>query len=91
MPVVFSKAADDKLLQIYHYIAIENHAPENAEKLMTAIREEVEILADMPRIGRILLDDLTRFIVVKNHVLVYEIHPDKILITQLFGAGENWR
>lgn len=91
MKVVFSKEVDYKLLQIHNYIALEQKAPENAEKLIKSIREEIKILENMPRMGRIFTDDLTRFFVIKNHTFVYEIRPEEIFITQVFGAGENWR
>ncbi len=50
MKVIFSKNADQKLLQIYHYIAIENHSPESAEKLIFDIREKTKMLTENPKI-----------------------------------------
>lgn len=91
MKIVFSKKASDKLLSIYFYIAHEQHAPENAENLIKQIQEQSQILTVTPKIGTALENDKKRFIVVKNHVLVYEIKEEIVLIVQVYGAGENWR
>lgn len=91
MKVIFSANADQKLLEIYRYIAIENYAPDSAEKLITDIREQTKILADMPKIGRVFTDENTRFLVIKKHVIVYKIQKNNIIITQIYRAGENWR
>ncbi len=91
MKVIFSAAADRKLIEIYRYIAIENHAPESAEKLLADIRKQVTILADMPKIGRVFTSENIRFIVIRKHVIVYKIKGDTVIITQIYGAGENWR
>lgn len=91
MKVIFSKKASDKLLSIYFYIAHQQHAPENAEKLINQIRKQSQILAVTPRMGRVLENDKKRFIVVKNHILVYEIKEEIALIVQIYGPGENWK
>ncbi len=91
MKVIFSAAADRKLVEIYRYIAIENHAPESAEKLLADIREQVKILADMPKIGRVFTSENIRFIVIRKHVIVYKIKGNTVTITQIYSAGENWR
>ncbi len=91
MKVIFSKNADQKLLQIYYYIAIENHSPESAEKLIFDIREKTKILAENPKIWTIFTDENTRFIVARNHVILYKIKGNQVIISQIFWAGENWR
>ncbi len=91
MKVIFSVAADRKLVEIYRYIAIGNHAPESAEKLLADIREQVTILADMPKIGRVFTSENIRFLVIRKHVIVYKIKGNTVIITQIYGAGENWR
>ncbi len=91
MKVIFSKRASNKLLSIYSYIAYEQFAPENAEKLIRTIKEHAQILSTTPRIGTPLSGDKKRFLVVKNHVLVYEIKETFVLIVQVYGKGENWR
>lgn len=91
MRVIFSARADKKLLAIYRYIAIENHAPESAEKLIADIREQVKILADMPNIGRVFTNKMIRFLVIRKHIIVYKIKDEAIIITQIHRPRENWR
>lgn len=91
MRVVFSEKADNKLLEIYFYIAYKKFAPENAERLIAQIREKSELLSSTPRIGTVLDGDKKRFFVVQNYILVYEIKEEVILIVQVYRASEDWR
>lgn len=91
MKVVFSAKAKSKLLSIYYYIAHEQQAPENAERLINQIKEQSQLLSVTPKIGTSLHGENKRFIVIKNHVLVYEIQKETVLIMQVYGKGENWR
>lgn len=93
MEVYFSKKALRSLSQIYRYIAIENHSPENAEKLIATIEQQaVSQLSEMAFSGRQLASDRnTRFIIVRNHTIVYKIHKQHITVSDIFGAGKNWR
>lgn len=93
MEVYFSQKALRSLSQIYHYIAVENHSPENAEKLIADIQEQVlSHLCHTPRLGRKLSDNENiRFIVVRKHTIVYKIHKRHITVSDIFSAGQNWR
>lgn len=93
MDVYFSPKALRSLSRIYRYIAVENHSPENAEKLIADIEQQtVNQLSDMPFIGRQVASDKNiRFIVVRNHTVVYKVHKQQITVADIFGAGRNWR
>lgn len=93
MEVYFSQKALRSLSQIYHYIAVENHSPENAEKLITDIQAQVvSHLSHTPYLGRKLThNENIRFIVVRKHAIVYKIHKKHVTVSDIFAAGRNWR
>lgn len=93
MKVVFLQAAEQTLIEIYRYIAIENHAPESADKLIAELQEKtVSLLSHSPEIGRRIDDEFNiRFIVVRNYSVVYKVENDKISVMNIYRAGRNWR
>lgn len=92
MKINYTKSAMADLTEIYRYIAIENYEPENADRLIEAIMQGIEtILPNSPRAGRVIREDGERFIVIKQHTIVYEICDDSISIAAVYGKGQNWR
>jgi addiction module RelE/StbE family toxin len=70
MNLVFSPLSLRQLHEIQDYIADDN--PAAADKVVTRIRQSVEILADFPKLGRIWEDGPTRVLMVSG--LPYRIH-----------------
>lgn len=92
MEVVFSQTAKQALIDIYRYIAIDNHAPENAEKLIMELEQTtLSLLSHSPKIGRKFSGDNIRFIVVRKHTILYKITAKHIRIINIYPAGSNWR
>lgn len=92
MSVYFSIEAEQALIDIYHYIAIENHAPKNAAAFLANLRiETVDLLSHSPKAGRVYRDNI-RFIVWRNYTVTYIIHDnDDVIIADIFSPGQNWR
>lgn len=88
MDIVFSKKADEALVDIYDYIGIENHNPSNAEKDIHKIINGVTPLATSPKLGRA-LNCTTRFLVIGKYVVVYQIKKHHIFIVSIYTAGKN--
>lgn len=91
MQVYFSRIAEQTLVNIYHYIAVENHAPENAEQFIKGLRQStVNLLSHSSKIGRLYRDNV-RFIIYKNYTITYAIDGDAVIIADVYAPGKNWR
>ncbi len=93
MKVNFLETAEQDLIDVYRYIAVENHAPESAERLIQELEQKtVKMLSDFPQIGkRIDSSENIRFIVVRNYSVIYKIVENQIFIMNFYGAGRDWR
>lgn len=93
MKVIFLPAAEQALVEIYHYIAVENHAPDSAAELLTELQETtLKMLSHSPEIGRRIDDELNiRFIVVRNYSIVYTVEKEHVAVMNIYRAGRNWR
>lgn len=93
MKVVFLENAEQELVAIYRYIAVENNAPDSAEKLVSELEEKtVNLLSHSPEIGRRIDDEFNiRFIVVRNYSIVYKVENDRVSVMNIYRAGRNWR
>ncbi len=89
--IIYSKQAKNSLVQIYRYIAVEQQAPDNANRFINQLQEKTcALLSQHPKAGRLWKKD-TRFIVVKRYVVLYEILADTVLILDIIVPGKNWR
>ena len=77
---ITASAASD-LADIWGYIAIENHSPEAADKLIDEIDERLRGLAEFPLTGELvehLRTNTRRIVIRKRFLLFYEPRPDSI-------------
>ncbi len=91
MKLFFSEKAEQFLFDLFEYIAIEKLAPDSAEKVITEIKQGVNKLKNFPKIWSILKGDNIRFLVIGNYIAVYEISENRVVITHIYGKGQNWR
>ncbi len=90
MKVIFSQKAKQSLADIYHYIAVVNQAPENAEKFIDELTKTAnDLLSLFPNIGA-KANKTTRYIVHKKYVITYRVKKEEVLITGIY-RGQNWR
>lgn len=91
MKLFLSEEADQFLVELFEYLAIDKGVPDSAAKVIKEIKNGLNILKHSPKIGTKLKGENIRFIVVGSHVAVYEIDGDVITITNFYGKGQNWR
>lgn len=91
MNVYFSGFAEQDLIDIYHFIAIENHAQEQADKFISELRASViDQLSQFPKSGQALHNN-SRFITFKKYVITYFTKGGDVIITEIHPPGKNWR
>ena len=91
MPQILRTAsALQDLDEIWDYIAIENHQPDAADRLIDEIDAALQVLATHRQMGEAvehLRRETRRFVVKKNYLLFYDIVGDGIrLLRVLHGA-----
>lgn len=74
--VLWTPQAREDLLDIYVTIGLDN--PSAAERIFMAFETQVELLANMPRMGvrRPEIAPSTRMLVEGVYLILYETHPD---------------
>ena len=86
---VTDSAASD-LAEIWGYIAVENHSPDAADKLIDEVDERLRGLAKYPRSGELvehLRTGTRRIVIRKRFLLFYEPRPKSIIVLRvLHGA-----
>ena len=82
MPYRLSSLAEQDLDEIWSYVA-EDANPTTADRLMDAIVDRFELLAEQPRMGRLRPEFGVgvRSFTVENHVIYYR-HDEEVLIAQ---------
>jgi toxin ParE1/3/4 len=87
--VVWLRRANRNLDAILGYIAQDN--PVAAKQLVSAIREQVDLLASHPNLGRAGRVIGTRELVVhKNYLLCYRVREDRVEILCVQHAKRRW-
>lgn len=91
MAVYFSDTAEQDLVDIYYYIGIENHAPEQADKFLKELRETVIGQLSIFPLSGVLHRDNIRFMVFKRYVITYQVIREDVIIAEIYSQGRNWR
>lgn len=87
--VVWLRRATRNLDSILGYIAQDN--PSAANRLVIAIRKQVDLLGSQPNLGRAGRVMGTRELVVhKNYVLPYRVREDRVEILSVQHAKQRW-
>lgn len=84
-------AAKSDLIEILDYIAADN--PARAVSFVDELQRRTKsILERLPKSGRV-YRDATRYIVVANYVVLYDIEDAKktVNVLHIFAPGRNWR
>lgn len=89
MPYRLSALAEQDLDEIWSYVA-EDASPETADRLIDAIVEQFELLAEQPRMGRLRPEfgAGVRSFTVENHVIYYR-HEGEILIARVLHGRRD--
>jgi plasmid stabilization system protein ParE len=89
--IVYSLRARQSLREIVLFVA--EHRPEAALRLVDDVERRLEkVLGVFPEAGA-RMDDGTRFVVVRNHSVLYRFDPskDEVVVVDVFGPGMDWR
>jgi len=90
MPYRLSALAEQDLDEIWSYVA-EDANPTAADRLMDAIVDRFELLAEQPRMGRFRPEfgAGVRSFTVKNHVIYYRHEGDVLIARVLHGRRDQ--
>jgi toxin ParE1/3/4 len=90
MPYRLSALAEQDLEEIWSYVA-GDASPATADRLIDAIIERFELLAERPRIGRLRLEfgPSVRSFAVENHVIYYRHDGDVLIARVLHGRRDQ--
>lgn len=90
MPYRLSALAERDLEQIWSYVA-ENASPATADRLMDAIIDRFELLAEQPRMGRLRPEFGVgvRSFTAENHVIYYRHDGDVLIARVLHGCRDQ--
>jgi len=85
-----SVLAEQDLEEIWSYVA-EDASPASADRLIDAILDRVELLAEQPRMGRLRPEfgAGVRSFTVENHVIYYRHDEDVIIARVLHGRRDQ--
>lgn len=96
MQLIWRDEALRDLDDIYHYIAIENHNPESADKVVTTIYDQTnQTLIPHPMQGRVGRVRGTRELVISrypNYIVVYKIYDedDEVKVISVRNTAREW-
>ena len=90
MPYRLSSLAERDLDEIWSYVA-EDANPTTADRLMDAIVDRFELLAEQPRMGRLRPEfgAGVRSFTVENHVIYYRHEGDVLIARVLHGRRDQ--
>jgi toxin ParE1/3/4 len=90
MPYRLSPLAERDLDEIWIYVA-EHANPTTADRLIEAIAERFNLLADQPRMGRLRPEfgEGVRSFVVEHHVVYYCLEHDVLIARVLHGRRDQ--
>ena len=90
MPYRLSALAERDLDEIWAYIA-EDASPATADRLVDAIVERFELLAEQPRMGRLRPEfgEGVRSFTVENYVIYYRYEGDVLVARVLHGRRDQ--
>jgi toxin ParE1/3/4 len=90
MPYQLSVLAERDLDEIWSYVA-EDASPTTADRLIDAIIDRFELLAEQPRIGRLRPEfgPGVRSFTVENHVIYYRHESDVLIARVLHGRCDQ--
>jgi toxin ParE1/3/4 len=85
-----SVLAEQDLEEIWSYVA-EDASPTTADRLIDAIVDRFELLAEQPRMGRLRpeFDGGVRSFTVENHVIYYRYDRDVLIARVLHGRRDQ--
>jgi toxin ParE1/3/4 len=84
--------ADSDLDGIWRYIAIQSGSYEIADRLIDSIVDRILLVAAHPHIGRVRDEDLRpgiRSFPVGDHIILYRIHKQYVLILRVLHGSRN--
>ncbi len=85
MKIAYSASAENQLIQIKEFIALDNN--KTANEYLVRIKEKIEILSQFPYVGKInttLNASNIRDFVVLGHKVIYKINSDNIVILAIY-------
>jgi toxin ParE1/3/4 len=90
MPWRLSPLAERDLEEIWSYVA-EDASPDTADRLIDAIVDRFDLLADQPRMGRLRPEfgDNVRSFTVESHVIYYRHDADVLIARVLHGRRDQ--
>jgi toxin ParE1/3/4 len=83
MEVIWTQEALERLEDIYHYLAVQEHAPQAARDVLNRILERDTQIQQMPQSGRVVPDFNSpnlRELLEGSYRIIYLIQSDRILI-----------
>src|SRR5437762_4812634 len=89
MPYRLSALAERDLEEIWSYVA-EDASPTTADRLIDAIIDRFELLAEQPRMGRLRPEfgEGVRSFTVETHVIYYR-HADDVLVARVLHGRRD--
>jgi toxin ParE1/3/4 len=90
MPYRLSALAEQDLHEIWSYVT-EDASPATADRLIDAIVDRFELLAEQPRMGRLRPEfgEGVRSFTVENHVIYYRHEGDVLIARVLHGRRDQ--
>ena len=90
MPYRLSALAEQDVEEIWSYVA-EDASPETADRLIDAIFDRFELLAEQPRMGRNRPEfgEAVQSVVVESYVIYYRYEGDVLIARVLHGRRDQ--
>lgn len=89
LEIIYSPQFTDNLEAILQYFEEHNGSDTYSRKLMGMIDEQIDLLAQMPEIGRQSDFPNVRFLFVENYGIEYQIREDSISMVDIFSCRTN--
>jgi toxin ParE1/3/4 len=92
MRLEFSVAAEEDLIQIYLYGAV-NFGTDQAERYYADLQKTFDMLVAHPRLAREHREFTppVRIHFHKNHVIIYAVHTERLFVLRVLGDQQDWQ
>ena len=87
--VIWSLRAKNDRIKILEFWIENNKSVEYSRKLNTLFIDAVKFISEYPTVGKLTEDKKTRVKIVRDYLIIYEVHKSVIIILTIFDSRRN--
>ncbi len=87
--IIWSLRAKKDRIQILEFWIEKNKSNIYSRKHNTLFKEAIKLIAEFPTLGKPTDDNTVRIKIVRDYLIIYEIHDDTLLILSIFDSRQD--